>query len=350
MPAARKHPDKNQANYLCYNIFMKNNGGKKILIFRPGAIGDVVMTTVIAKAIKEKYPNYVIHYLTQTNISPILENNPYIDKIIVLKRKDRKSISYIFNLIKTIFCERYDVIFNLTNSVRNILISILSVPKKIVFRKDYGGPWVEDYFLTAKKIFPEIELPKNLTLGVNKTDLEKITNQLKNYPKPHIMIIPGGATDKNRQGRIWNIKKWAELNKNLQNKYGGTIFVVGSKGERETHEQLKDSNIIVTSGEYTLSESSALLSKSDLVISSDTGTVHIASAHNIPAISLLGSTSPDKIKPYGDKSFYISADTDCKFCWKKKCKHLKEGEKYTPCMENISPETVMDKIAKENLL
>ena len=329
---------------------MKRNDEKKILIYRPGAIGDVVMTTVMAKAIKEKHPNWTIHYLTQSNICPILENNPYIDKLIVMKRKERKSFSYIFNLIKTLFAEHYDVIFNLTNSVRNIFISIMAMPKRVVLRKEYEGSWVEDYFLTAKQVFPDIELPKSLELGINETDAETVSKLLNNFPKPHIMVIPGGGTDKNRQGRIWNIQKWAELHKLLLDRYGGTIFVVGNKRERKIHEELADSRVILTSGEYTLSESSALLSKADLVISGDTGTVHIASAHNVPAISLLGSTSPDKVKPYGEKGFYISADTDCQFCWKKKCKHLKKGDIYTPCMENISPQTVMDKIASENLL
>ena len=70
----------------------------------------------------------------------------------------------------------------------------------------------------------------------------------------------------------------------------------------------------------------------------------MASAHNIKTLALLGSTSPDKIKPYGQNGYYISADTDCKYCWQKKCKHLTNGEKYTPCMEKITTDMVINKV------
>ena len=326
------------------------NNKKKILVIRLGAIGDVVHTTIIAKAIKEKYPEYKVHYLTQSDVAPVLINHPYIDKVIIWEKKYRKSFRYVTDIIKGLFSERYDVIFSLTNSIRNFYLSLLAFPKKIVTVKKHKGLWVEAYFNSAKKAFPELEIPKSLSLGTDNKDLETVSKLLSDHPKPHVMIIPGGGTDKNRQGRIWNINKWAELSDSITKRYGGTVFVVGSKSERQYHEVLARENTVITSGNYSLSESSALLSKSDLVISGDTGTLHIASAHGVPSIAILGSTSPDKIKPYGDNGFYIEPSFHCKYCWEKKCKHLKNNEKYTPCIESITSETVLNKIISENLL
>ena len=78
--------------------------------------------------------------------------------------------------------------------------------------------------------------------------------------------------------------------------------------------------------------------------------MHIATGHNVNVLAILGSTSPDKIKPYGSKGYYVASDGNCKHCWKKKCKLLKEGEKYTPCMEEISPDMVLSAIETNQLL
>lgn len=329
---------------------MKNNKRQKILILRLGAIGDVVLTTIIPYAIKQAYPDCEIHYLTQSENIPLLENNENIDKIFCWQRSQRKSLKYLFETGKQLRKEKYDVIFNLTNAIRNVILSTISCPKKIVFKKNSRKSWVEDYFYTAKTVFKDIELPNRLYLGVNKELNNEISTKLSEYPTPHIVLVVGGRTDKNRQGRLWNIEYWKELREKLNKTYGGTIFITGGKNERDYHNQLANDYTVVLSGDYDLGGTSALLSQADLVISGDTGPAHIATGHNVKTLALLGSTSPDKIKPYGDNGYFISAQTDCKYCWKKKCPHLKEGEKYTPCMENLLPDMVMDKIKQEKLL
>lgn len=323
------------------------NGTKKILILRLGAIGDVVHTTIIPSAIKSAHPDWEIHYLTQSENIPLLENNRYIDKIIEWDRSKRKSFKYLISTGVKLFREHYDIIFNLTNAIRNIFLSVFACPKKIVLRKHTDKSWVEDYFYTAQSVIKDITLPVRLELEVNKELDSQITQTLSAYPTPHIIIIPGGKTDSHRQGRTWNLENWIELSKRLTEKYGGTVFVCGGKGELKHHKPLEETAVLLT-GEYNLAGSSALLSHADLVISGDTGPLHIASAHNVKTLALLGSTSPDKIKPYGENGYYISADTDCKYCWKKKCKYTQKGS--TPCMDKISVDMVLDKITKENLL
>lgn len=323
---------------------------KKILVIRLGAIGDVVHTTIIPKSIKLKHPEYEIHYLSEKHIVPLLKNNPYIDNVIELDPSRKRDNRYLLEIGIRLFKEHYDLVFNLTNAIRNHLLSIMAFPKRIIQRVHTKGSWVEDFFYTAKKGVNDITIADELTLGINEEAEEKVSQLLKNYPRPYTMIVPGGGTNQNRQGRIWNIDKWKELSDSILSIYGGTIVVCGSKSERIVHEKLNGNNIFIVSGELALVETSALLSKANLVISGDTGPVHIASAHSVNTISILGSTSPDKIKPYGPKGYYVSAKDGCKFCWKKKCKYLKEGQIYTPCMEKVTPQMVLDIIRDYNLL
>ena len=73
-------------------------------------------------------------------------------------------------------------------------------------------------------------------------------------------------------------------------------------------------------------------------------------AYNVKTISILGSTSPDKIKPYGENGYYVGPKTECKYCWKKKCNKLAKNNIYTPCIESIDVEDILVAIDKNNLL
>ena len=317
---------------------------KRVLIIKLGAIGDVVHTTIIASAIKQKHPDWIVDFLTITPIISLIENNQYVDNIYDWDFSQRKSLKYILKIGKILFKNRYDVIFDPTVSLRTLLLSIIALPKKIMTKKFYGGLWVEDYFMMAKRAIKDLEMPNRLYIGTNEEADKKIENDIKDYPKPHIAIIPGRNNDKTRPGRVWNINKWKELTNLLNQNYNGTVFVIGAGNEKEYHQVLLDEKIVMKTGEYSLVESSSFLSKMDLVISGDTGPIHIASAHNTKTLAILGSTSPKQIKPYGENGHWISAKTECLHCWKKECKYLKDGEIYTPCMEALSAQEVFEKV------
>ena len=316
---------------------------KRVLIMRLGAIGDLVHTSVIAQAIKLKHPDWQIDFLTEKWYIPLLENHPYIDRIISWE-SSYKSITGFFEITKQLYKEHYDYFISPTYSTRTILLSILIFPKKNIFKKNYGGLWVEDYFQMAKKCDKALEIPKNLVLGINSEIDERIKNEFKELARPYFVIAPGRVVDNTRQGRLWNINKWKELASKLLQKYGGTVFTIGSNGEIESHKKLESENIIIKTGKFNLDETKSFLAKADLMISGDTGPAHIASALDIKTLALLGSTSPEQIKPYGDKGYYISADYDCLYCWNKRCKRMKENDIYSPCMEALTVDKVMKKI------
>lgn len=318
---------------------------KKVLIVRLGAIGDVVHTTIIADAIKNKHPDWQIDFLTTKYFEKLLENHPSIDNVLFWEEEDKKAKGFL-RFAKELFNNHYDYFFSPTLSLRTFLLSLLIFPKKKSFKKNFDGPWVENYFLMAKNLIKDLEIPEKLSLGLSQNSINKINNEISKYPKPHFVIAPGREIDNGRQGRLWNIESWKRLNNLILDNYGGTIFVIGSPNEKETHNILANNNVIIRTGEYSIEDSIALFSKADLVIAIDSGPVHMASAFNVKTLALLGSTNPKHIKPYGKNGYYVSADYDCLYCWKKKCKHLKDGEKYTPCMEKLTPNKVFEKIKK----
>ena len=321
---------------------------KKILIIKLGAIGDVIHSTVIATSIKQIYPNWEIHFLTSTSIAPMLNDHPHIDKIIEWDNTKRKSFKYLFKIITQLFKEHYEVIFNPTRATRNYLLSYLAFPKKVINKKKHPEvSWVEEYFASAKNIFKDLTLPNRLYLGHNKIAEEKIKKDIKPLSRPIVVLSPGGEADLNREGRTWSLDSWQKLIDILnQNKIN--VIISGSKKERDYHLNLKQATIL--SGNYNLAETTALLANADLVIAGDTGPAHIAAATGTNTISLLGSTSPDKIKPFGENGYFVASPNQCRFCWSKKCKFTEFSNKTTPCMQAITPEIVINKIKELSLL
>ncbi len=309
------------------------------------AIGDVVQSSIIPQSIKAKHPEYEVHYLTNSLMASILQNCSYIDKVIVYNAKNLKEL---FKLCAELFKQRYDIVISLNYTLKNYILSFFSCAKKIIFRKYKGKLWVENYFYTAKSAVCDVQKQERLYLENNLEIESKISKELNKYKKPFIVINPGTSANQKREGRVWNIEKWKDLSNKLLKLYGGTIFVNGSNSEREYHLQLEKENVVILSGLYSLEESCAFLSFADLVISGDSGPLHIASAYNVKTLAILGSTSPDKIKPYGKNGYFVEPKTKCKYCWKKKCKLLKENECYAPCIESISVDSVLEKIKEIN--
>lgn len=326
---------------------------KKILILRFGALGDIVHSTVIAHAIKEKYPQYEIHYCCEVAYSKVLVNNPDIDKIICYDKRKRGNWLYNCKLALKLRKENYDIVFNLTKALRNFVISILTNPKSIYINFPMRDKHVvEAFFNTAKQAFKDIKLPKRLYLGVDETAKNKVLQEIQNYPKPWIIFSPGGEADNNRQGRVWPKGAWAELGELINKKFNGTIFITGSKAEQNYHKEILDKipNAILCSGKYTLLESMALISLCNIFISGDSGPLHIASGLDVPTIGIFGSTNPKNVAPYCEKGICVGPKTKCKFCWQKKCRRLKPSAKYTQCMKSVRPKVVLQKIIENNIL
>ncbi len=326
---------------------------KKVLVLRFGALGDLVHTTIIPQAIKAKYPDYEVHYCSESRYLHVLKNNPDIDKIIEFDHKRKKDFSYNLQTALKLRHEHYDVVLNLTNAFRNNFMTFIANPKEKYTRIPMGHKHVVDaFFLSAKEAFPNLKQPKNLRLGLDLQVLEDVKSQIAELPRPLVVLSPGGQTDNNRQGRCWQAQNWVETGNLIKQIYGGTIILSGAPDEKAFHKTIADKidGAVLMSGKLSIAQSMCLFSLCDLFISGDSGPLHIASGLGVKTLGLFGSTNPENVKPYGDNGYYIGALSDCKFCWQKKCVKLKEGEKYTPCMKSIKPAHIIDTINKKKLL
>lgn len=126
----------------------------KILVIQKKRIGDVLTSTILFEAIKEKYPSSELHYLIYPNAIDVVTNNPFVDKIIILDNKARKSkiafIKFLFSIKK----EKYDIVIDAYGKPNSTLIGWFSGAKKsISFYKIYTKCLYSDTIKRTEKSF-----------------------------------------------------------------------------------------------------------------------------------------------------------------------------------------------------
>lgn len=326
---------------------MNNINFKKILILRFGAIGDVVHTTALFRSLKKYCPDFEIHYATFKAPSALIENDKDLNKVWILQGKSYKQL---FELAKVLRKEKFDVFLNLQPSLKTKIFSVIVGAKKnLTYKKTFKLHAVENFWRTAKSFFKDIVLDNELKIYLPQDSREKIRNLV--FDKKNIIGLNIGAAPE-RQGRKWSIDHWIELSVKIIEKYDCQIVLTGSK------EDEKDAKILVAKipqiksfcGELSLAESAVLLERCNLVISGDTGPLHIATAVKTRVVGLYGSMPISRTGPYGNIHFALKSDMDCIPCNRRKCKLLKRGESCTPCLRQLLPEMLLKVIEENSLL
>lgn len=314
----------------------------KILVIRLGAIGDVVHSTIIADSIKSAHPEDDVHFLTSDFLAQILKNHRSISKVWEFDNSLKNNFFYLTLLGLKLRKERYTKVFALTSSARILYLSFFAAPFGIIKRYTLSAG-VAGFFATALKLYPDLVQSKDLKIEVDKNAVEKMKNLVGNNESGYFVLCPCGANNALREGRVWRFGNWIELGNLIYEKFGSKIYICGSKAEAEQHSKfVAIKNAEILSGKLSLTESVALYSKADFVVSGDSGPLHLAAAVGVKTIGLMGSTDPQFNGPYGANGFSVEPKIDCKYCGLKKCKFNLLPDESAPCINSITPGEVIN--------
>jgi ADP-heptose:LPS heptosyltransferase len=143
--------------------------------------------------------------------------------------------------------------------------------------------------------------------------------------------------------KLWAPRKIAELSDRLIERYGAHIIFTGAQDDCVTIEKivsLMRHKAVNASGKTTLKELAYLLKHSKLMISTDSGPMHIAASMGTPIVALFGPTAPWRTGPYTDKALIVSTHSPCSPCFKRKCDRK-------TCMNEISVAAVLGAVDKQ---
>lgn len=321
---------------------------KKVLIIRTGAIGDVIHTTNTFRAIKDAHPEVEIHYLTSINESMLVYDKNLAKVWVIESEKFKPFSKYTMEFAKKLKAEKFDVAINLQPSFKTrLLVELAKIKTHFNYKKKSKLHAVQNYWETAKKAFPDIKNYSDLKMYLNPEVSEKMHTKLSKYKRP-LVVLNAGHVFAKRQGRTYPVEKWIELGNKIQEKYDGTILITGVKVDEKILkplEQIKNSVSFVS--KLSLDENSALIKNSDILISGDSGPLHIASALGVKALGLFGSMPIERTGPCGENCSVVVSPMECAPCNHIKCKYLKgTDDLYSPCMKMIEVENIMVEVDK----
>jgi ADP-heptose:LPS heptosyltransferase len=266
----------------------------KFLIIRFSSIGDVVLTSPVVRCLKTQVKNAEVHYVTKSRYAHLVNSNPYIDKVHLLGGS-------MGELMARLQKENFDFIVDLHKNFRsNRVKRFLKVPS-YAFRKLN----IEKYVYVNFKIN---RLPDSHIVDRNLETLKDF--DVKNDNLGLDFFIPAGQEfDKNhlpeffRKGYVafviggtWNTKKLPVRKiADICNSISFPVIILGGRNEQEQGAhiaELTHQNVLDMTGKITLYQSASLVRDAQLVLTNDTGLMHIAAAFKKKILSFWGNTVP----------------------------------------------------------
>ena len=333
-----------------------------ILFVRLSYIGDILHATPAAKALKERYPEAKLHWICTPSLGPLLEGNPYVDEVIPWERdlyeahSKKLHLRTMYRMYKELRQKLKPYHFDMAVDVQGRLISGLvlmasGAPRRLGLSGTKELNWLftnekakGHYDHVIKRYNDVVALTgadvsdTHMVLNLFPQEIEWARNELAvlEEAKPTIGLVFGTS---------WASKEWTEghWHSLLNSIYPwANILLLGGDRERELTDRiihdvpLEAINTYDAVGQTNLRETAALINECQLLITGDTGALHMAEALDVPSIGIFGPTDPAIWGSLSDTSLsLVASGVDCLGCRKRTCPrgdHL--------CMAALAPETV----------
>jgi len=344
---------------------------RSILIVKLSAIGDVVQTLPMVEALRDRYPQAQIDWLVEEESSDLLMGHPALNRVIVSRRKSwpkrlfRKeefwsTLKEVKQLVSDLRDTKYDwVIDNHGLFKSGIFVFLSRGVRKIGFNPSPGIADEGNYLFTHERYKPlsierhaleryldliyQMGVPPGkptLQYAISPDSLKKAERLIteNGFLSHPLVIIHPMAKWSSKQ---WPIKNFIMLADALIRK-GASVVLTGSPEDEDILHEIQGSThnpqkVLNLSGRTNLRDLAALFSLADLVLTTDTGPMHLAAAVNAPLIALFGPTAPWRTGPYGNGHLILRKELACSPCFKKSCPTME-------CMKSLTVEEVLEAV------
>ncbi len=305
---------------------------KQIIIIRQhNQLGDLLAGVSLFRAIKETYPNSHITLVVSPTNLPGMVKNKYIDNIFIFDKRKFFNPAY-FRKTWHLLRKEYDLaivpvvvsisftsnlLARLSNSKVRIGANSLDGnpnPSAFLFDRRVDLDWrmhpdsnVSEHSLDIVRPFGINTKNYRSEISFNGSDTEYAENFLNGFSDYKNKLLVGLHVGAGKPNNRWSLDKFASLMKKISGEYPTNFYITGGSSEQEEINHLaKNSGIQFKSFiNKPIPKVAALISKSDLFISNDTGIMHVAGTTDTPQISIFGPTNPFNWAPLGPNKYFI---------------------------------------------
>ena len=328
----------------------------KILIVEVNWLGDVLFSTPLIKAVRKKFKNAHIACMVVPEQKDALSGNPNVDEIIIYDEKGRhKGALGKMRLTANLRKKHFDLAVLLHRSfTRTLMMCMAGIPSRVGYitkkRQRFLTHPVEaadtelhkvEYFLRIAESMGCDISDKDYEIFIEESHIKRVEEILaKSRIKTSdflVVINPGG----NWAPKRWSWENYAKLIDSITEKYQLKIIISGAAKDEKLADRIRSKvkekeSVVSLAGKTDLKELAALMKRANIVISGDSGPMHIAVSVKSNVLALFGPTSPELTGPYGSGHYVvIQNDIGCETpCYELTCNDYK-------CMESIKVEDVL---------
>lgn len=338
-------------------IFRPGRGGvRKILVLRLRYIGDVILTGPFLAALAEVFPNASVTFMTDRICSALLAECPFIDGIIEYDRRGKhKSLYARISLARQLRSAGFDTVFVLQRSLSSALFAFATGALiRVGFDTDARGillthrvyydlhRYEAEAFLDNLRILGIRPFRRPLATWEGREGFESVDAFLDEASlgqgRPLAIVNPGPSASP----KAWEASRFAEITGFLAGDLNMKVVVTWGPGEEEDARRivkLAPSGAAVIAPPTGLAELARLISRAALMVTTDTGPMHMAVAKGIPTVTIFGPTDPVKWNPPDTgKHKWVKGTPPC---WPCDYDHCVRGH---VCMKSVGVREVREKI------
>ena len=342
---------------------------QSILVVLTAGIGDLVLASKSIRAIRNGFPDADIHLLTSTEAAPIGQNYDYLDHVWAFPiRELRKNKRYLFDILRLIFELRkieFVIAVNLfavdswLGAIKmGLLFLLLSARAKVGHNNKGFGLFLRkrvpaETFQNRHRVdaMKDIALQAGGRPDENGIDVfwdkscEKKWSYLFESKRPYsneriVGLNPGG----DRENKRWNPANFAIVGDKIIEEFNAKIILLGGPGEENIARQIENkmrNGVVNLAGKLNLNELTYIISKFDLLVTNDSGPMHIAAGVRTPLVAIFGPQNPAIVGPYTSEKLYgvLYKEVNCRPCNKKRCARR-------ICLDLITSDEVYEKCAE----
>jgi len=330
---------------------------KNILIIKPSSFGDIVQALPVAAHLRSAWPGARISWLVNTQYRRLLENNPCIDRLFLFQRhlwrpqrNFPEAISSFARLCRQLYGARFGAVLDLQGLFRSgLLTAMTGAPIRAGFANarecahlfytyrvgvpDEEMHAVERYLLVAEALGGrrrEVTFP----LGTGEEEETWAAQVVQGgRPRRHAPVV-GLSPSARWQTKRWPYECCARVGDLLSSAGVKVVIIGGAAGEGDAIARLMKGRALAVDRITDPLKMAALLKRLDVLVTTDSGPMHLAAALGVPVVALFGPTNHRRTGPYGTHHRVICAPVDCRPCYRRDC------DRDPRCMSAIRVETV----------
>ena len=328
----------------------------RICLIKPSALGDVVQTLPLLGMLRRRFPTATLSWVVRRDLVDLITGHPDLDEVIPFHRDGtwRESRRLLWLLKR----RRFDLVFDLQGLFRTGMMTFatgaalrvgLEAAREganlacncIVPDSGRNVPAQRRYWRVAEAL-GLADHPRTAFVSTTAADSIWLAEHLRCLPRPIMAIHPGAGWVTKR----WPVDKFGEIAR----RFAGSVVVIGTASEQLAGTRIIDSTaaapkpILNLAGKTTLKQLAVLLREVDLLVTNDSGPMHLAAAVQTPVVGIFTCTNPVLSGPEGALHELVSTGVSCAAGYHKLCPHSRSS--HLACLSELSVERVWSAVVR----